>query len=216
MRRSFLLISVVAVVVFLSYALLPSSAPAIMWNVDSATGKLLGASGVDVGGRVYDVMFVDGTCIGLFGGCDSSSDFTFQTAADASAASQALLDQVFLDPPASPGNFDTQPELTNGIASTSVAHAVTAYDFIADIPDTVLVYSADNFKSESSDGISYTTFDTNIDTLTSILITWAVWTPASTPVPEPTTILLLGSGLVGIGVLRRKLKQRQVGQLQNI
>jgi hypothetical protein len=59
-------------------------------------GQLHGAFGVDVGGTLYNVEFLDGTCIALFNGCDAVSDFTFQSSALAAAASQALLDQVFL------------------------------------------------------------------------------------------------------------------------
>ncbi len=61
-------------------------------------GILTGAKGVDVGGTLYDVEFMDGTCVALFNGCDNpATDLTFTTQADALAASQALLDQVFLD-----------------------------------------------------------------------------------------------------------------------
>ena len=48
-------------------------------------------------GNLYDVQFLDGSCISLFNGCDDVSDFTFQTQAAAILASQALLDQVLLD-----------------------------------------------------------------------------------------------------------------------
>ncbi len=46
-------------------------------TLDIVGGILHGASGVDVGGTLYDVEFLDGTCIVLFNGCDQSSDFTF-------------------------------------------------------------------------------------------------------------------------------------------
>src|SRR6476646_4971763 len=66
-------------------------------------GKLTGATSVDVNGTLYDVEFLDGSCITVFGGCDSVSDLAFNTDGDASAAAQALLDQVFT------GIYDTQP-----------------------------------------------------------------------------------------------------------
>ena len=75
-------------------------------------GILHGASGVLVDGSLYDVQFLDGTCIDLYAGCVDASGFTFQTPEAALLASQALLDQVFLDGPA--GNFESSPALTNG------------------------------------------------------------------------------------------------------
>jgi hypothetical protein len=74
-------------------------------------GQLMRASGVIAAGSSYDVAFLDGTYIALHSGCDESSDFTFQTAARAALASQALLDQVFLDDIDVFGFF---PDLTNG------------------------------------------------------------------------------------------------------
>src|SRR3954465_15827217 len=74
-------------------------------------GELTGASEVNVGGTLYNVEFVDGSCNSLFSGCIDAS-FTFHTASTAAAAAQALIDQVFTDGPQ--GNFDSRPELTVG------------------------------------------------------------------------------------------------------
>jgi hypothetical protein len=91
---------------------LASSADAATLLVNGS-GLLTGATGVDVGGTLYDVEFVEGSCVALFDGCDAVTDFDFTTAADVLAASQALLDQVFLDV-SGQGTFDTRPSLTFG------------------------------------------------------------------------------------------------------
>ncbi len=51
------------------------TANAVVLNVSD--GQFLGATGVDVGGTLYDVTFVDGTCITLFDGCNEIADFDF-------------------------------------------------------------------------------------------------------------------------------------------
>jgi hypothetical protein len=99
-----------------------STASAATLNVSG--GQLLGASGVIVDGSSYDVAFLDGTCIALYSGCDEVSDFTFQSEAAAVLASQALLDQVFLD---GANLFDTDPELTEGCTATTLCEATTPY-----------------------------------------------------------------------------------------
>src|SRR5687767_14679766 len=88
-------------------------------------GELTGALGVNVGGTLYDVQFVEGTCVGLFSGCDEASDFTFTSAESAVQASQELLNQVFLD--VAQGNFDTQPELTLGCEEPAACVAFTPF-----------------------------------------------------------------------------------------
>ena len=96
----------------LAVALTASSAHHAILIVNGS-GILTGATGVNVNGTLYDVTFVDGSCVSLFDGCDSVSDFDFSSADDAGDASQALLNQVFLDGP--DGNFDSAPqELTFG------------------------------------------------------------------------------------------------------
>ena len=75
--------------------------------------RLVGASGVFVGGSGwYDVNFVDGTCIGLFDGCNADDDFDFGSPVDADMAARALVRQVFIDGP--DGMFNTNPGLTLG------------------------------------------------------------------------------------------------------
>ena len=61
--------------------LMASGAQAATLNV--VDGQLMGASDVLVDGNLYDVQFLDGTCIDLYNGCDEISDLTFQTEASA-------------------------------------------------------------------------------------------------------------------------------------
>ena len=99
---------------------------------------LTGATGVNVGGTLYDVVFVDGTCVAIFDGCDDpATDFDFTTEADALAASQALLDQVFLNVSGG-GQFDSTPALTFGCVGFSVCSALTPFD----LQDQFLLYRA--------------------------------------------------------------------------
>ena len=49
-----------------------SNAYAATLNV--VDGQLMGASNVSVDGSLYDVQFLDGSCIDLYNGCDEVSD----------------------------------------------------------------------------------------------------------------------------------------------
>ena len=79
-------------------------------------GKLMGASNVEVlhnsGIVLYDLEFLDGSCIQLFGGCDAASDFVFPDSLTASQAANAFFSSLLIDSPQ--GAFGTQPGLTNG------------------------------------------------------------------------------------------------------
>ena len=101
-------------------------------------GQLHGASGVLVDGSLYDVQFLDGTCIDLYNGCTDVSDFTFPTSASAILASQALLDQVFLD--GVDGQFDSAPSLTNGcFIDPAACNVATPFAFSDLFPFFILV-----------------------------------------------------------------------------
>ncbi|MBJ20916.1 MAG: hypothetical protein CL933_16030 [Deltaproteobacteria bacterium] len=183
-------------VLLLISTLTASSAFAATLNV--VGGQLMGASNVLVGGSLYDVQFLDGTCIDLYNGCDEVSDFTFQTQTSAILASQTLLDQVLLDGPE--GAFYTVPDLTNG-CEIGPCYAFTPFSLIVDPhPINFSLYQVGGVVA--SDGILETSTPPSLppaypspspawDYTDYPWVTYALWSP----VPEPSTALRLGLDL---------------------
>lgn len=174
---------------------LVGSASAAVLLVDG-NGELTGANGVDVGGTLYDVRFVDGTCSSVFSGCDSDSDFTFATTADAFVASRALLDQVLLDGIA--GNFDTIPSLTVGcepgagdVGEGEICHIGTPAFAVG------IMIAARNATQDDTFRIS------DIGEVGPADV-YAVWSPAAQSVPEPSAFACLGVGLLALALARRR------------
>jgi hypothetical protein len=177
--------------------------------LDVQGGQLMGASGVDVGGTLYDVEFRDGTCIELFAGCDSAEDFlVLASEGEAGMAAQALLDQVLVDGPS--GSFDSFPEFTNGLGDgENFLHSGR----ILTVYWSENILSADGFVTDNGDGISMFDEVRGPDLGLNLILDWdtadepgyvyAVW--STHVVPEPSTTLLVAIGLTGLAVRRRRL-----------
>src|SRR5262245_8216287 len=167
-------------------------------------GLLYGATNVQVGSSLYNVLFKSGSCTELFNGCFNSSSFTFGTADSAAVAAQALLDQVFVDSPL--GAFDSDPSKTNGVSGLSVGEfALIGTPFRVDFPVDAVVHIAMAVNCPAGPCNHYgvdavdTTWGHNIQA-SFTNSPYAVWSP----VPEPSTGLLLGAGLAVLAAARRR------------
>jgi len=181
---------------------LATSAPALAAVLTvNGSGQLTGATGVTVGNSVYNVVFMDTSCVTAFNGCAVTSDLNFTTFADSELAAQALLDQVLIDSGA--GLFDSDYTLTFG-CSTNDSNACRV----------TIPFQVGNFTGQVNQALNTNTTDmTNLavmipsqDVATLPGIVYAVFTPSSAAVPEPSTwaMMLIGFGAIGFALRRRR------------
>lgn len=164
---------------------------------------LSGATGVNVGGSLYDVAFTDGSCVSVFGGCATNANIAFNSLASANLAAQALLDQVFV------GTFDSNPGLTKGCTNVLQCYTYIPYNVSPFISASV----AANF-SDASDFIGTTELSNDTQLSLNQSVTWAKFTPSAAAVPEPSTwgMMLIGLGLIG-AFLRSRPRGRMRGNM---
>jgi hypothetical protein len=202
--------------------------------------QLVGARNVDVGGTLYDVDFRDGYCLTYYPGCDSTDDFTFQTQAAADAASQALLDTVFIngDPAFAELQYQTFfAEVTYGCRtggfSISVppgqCSIVTPYQFRLVGTHPIVDFST---LTNGTSPLHVSGSSADVDVIPDLgsfsnRNVLAVWRLAPTTgdggagggegggggtdpvsVPEPSSLMLLTAGVMGLLLSRQKLRGR--------
>ncbi|PPD28322.1 MAG: hypothetical protein CTY19_18670 [Methylomonas sp.] len=174
-------------VLFLLLLPLHSSSAASL--VTDSNGILTGARDILVGVNKYDVFIGDGTCVGLFSGCDEQSDFPFQSADSARAASQILYSLIIAD-----GRFKYAQNIS-GCSGDLVCTLLLPFR-LSD-PFTAVFHSLPIDADIIPAGIpSYEEeIATDVDTGISEFYTYTVWTQQpTTTVPEPSTLMLLGIG----------------------
>lgn len=174
-------------------------------------GILLGADDVVVEGSAYNVRFQEGTCIGIFAGCDSVNDFTFKSESAAIAASLALAGQVLVDTPS--GNFASVTNLTFGCPTAPLGafcYIYTPFGFLfGDLGGDPLSANVENGALVDGVGVNAGPFTYN--SASDDFGVWAVWSRAVTDtgsgggsVPLPGTLALMLIGIIGAARITRR------------
>ena len=152
-----------------------------------------------VDGSLYDVEFVDDTCVDIFTGCDALSDFDFTSSVTALAAVQALILAIGAVAPTDVfgcgvpiGCVAYVPfQIHSDVGAVALARAGNAPGTASDFADVGLVFV-------------FTSFDSSEDS-TSV---WADFRVSDAAVPEPATLTLFGVGLAGVGARRWQQRKR--------
>lgn len=181
---------------------------------DVVGGQLVGVNNVDVGGTLYNVDFLNGSCATNFSGCDNpAQDFAFQNSVNATAAASALRDQVFVN---GSNLFDSVPSLTFGCPDLSIACFFhIPFGLTTDPVVQSIVFRNTNLVANTGTGFSgdaiftgspilptHTFIESPFHTITSV---WARFSPAATvPVPEPASMAIFSLGLLGLGYASRR------------
>lgn len=162
-------------------------------------GQLMGADNVSVGGSLYDVRFLDGTCIDLFNGCDENTVFTFNTEGDARLAATALIDTVFVD--GADGLFDMTPSLTYGCESLDCG-VITPYQGIDSMVFLAVEAFNDNPVGDGVFGASWSPFQDLTGFPSYVFADWSVSSADAVSAPSASIILLMS--IAGLLVSQRR------------
>lgn len=186
---------------FVSLAFSSSANASLILNIDPNTGELIGASNIDVNGTFYDVLFREGSIEEIFSPLHS---FDASSKEEADLFSLALLNQLFSQNP--PSGYDYNPDQIFGCSYLNECSILAPY--AVDNTNTYTNSSGVvNQNGDSADFISlflglYDFSDSSL--LYSARVDWKVyadWT-LSTPVPEPSSLLLFVCAILGLSSRR--------------
>lgn len=188
-------------ILLISLLVLCTSSMGYSATLDIQNGFLYGADDVIVKEVKYNVSFLDQKVVSI----GTASQFTFQTPQEAIAASQALLDQVFI------GQFDIVPSLTNGIEpidEDDFANIFTPYGVYDGVQSALTnIWGAKNAILDTEDQVHFGGGTIQADDSLAFAPTgvWAVWqVQAPSPVPLPAAVWIFGSGLIGLAGLKKR------------
>ena len=164
----------------------------VILDVDGS-GQLRGAQNVEVEGVLYDVQFVDGSFLSVFG---DESNLATTSRYMSNLFSQAINDQVLTG-----SVFDLNPEDTFGCSDPNLCRIITPYEV-----DDGLTFRAYYSQNRPSANAYYSYFDGPDPAITedfsqSGIYVFADWGVARVPAPAGT--LFLATGLLGLLRIRR-------------
>ena len=164
-------------------------------NITVVGGQAVGVTGLNVDGELYNVDFVDGSCVDIFSGCTTQSDLQFDNAGSFAAAT--ALFNVF-----DGTTFDDSPSLMSGTnVDGCLAPAICQIFVPSQIGTGALIfgYLFRNFSSSSpnTDDVVFASDDIGDNASNTMMAVF-------TAVPLPAGLPMLGAGLVVFGLIRRR------------
>ena len=156
---------------------------------------LLGATGVDVNGTLYNVQFENGSCNTVFGVCQNAAPgfFTFDTSSAAIAASNALLSQI----------GDSVFTSAGSVGAPAVGTQVYVATPYAVVGSTVDVQRYDYLTGGISAGQLSVANPSQYSNAA-----YAVWSLDTAAVPEPASAATLAAGVAALALARRRRRKK--------
>ena len=151
-------------------------------------GIVTGATDIIEGNRSFDIVLVDGTCAGIFFGCNEDADFAPIEESDLLDLQNVLV-SFLNEVKASP--FDQSNILGCGAATDCRVYSPIGFNELAGNASTVLGAFTGTNIDPGVQGI-----DPSQNFADSDILTWAVITPTVIPIPAALWLFVSGLGLL--------------------